>query len=987
MGTIRKKVLTVCMIVLLALLGTTVSAEKQQESSSGGDAVSEQMMPLAAGDIASGTDGNINWVIDAAGKLSVTGTGDLSQRLSDTSFAWGPYCGQITSAEVSVTGMTDASFLFYGCGNMVSVDLSGFSTGNVTDMSSMFYGCTGLVSIDVSGFYTGNVTNMGGMFLGCTSLTSLDVSGFDTSNVTNTASMFAACNGLTDLDLSGLILDNVTNTNSMLAGCLGLETLKTPQSMGAVTVDLPETFVNVSGTETQQLSQEFCNATLAKKVVAGAGDIASGTDGTISWVIDAAGKLTVTGTGDRSSSNSAWSPYSSEIKSAEISVTGMTDASYFFSGCENMTSVDLSGFATDNLTDTHGMFQDCSSLANLDVSGFNTGNVTNMSYMFRGCSSLTDLDVSGFATANVTDMSAMFQECSSLSGLDVSSFVTGNVSSMHSMFYGCSALTNLDVSGFNTASVTNMWQMFCGCTGLNALDLSSFATHNVTDMRNMFSGCAGLQSLDVGNFNTSNVTRMETMFSGCSSLTSLDISSFDTSQAADIARLIRWCDSLTAIQCPPNLDKVVYLPIVSGTVWQNLPDETELTEMPLGVAYSVTLTRSNTTGMPGIITTTPDLNMEDVVRVKYVPYSYTVETNNTDPDNTVTFSVVEGRLADGLQMYPATGEIYGVPTETGEFKITVMAVYSNPAYLPSYAELILTVLDNTDSNVSVSTDAGYDITQPVTGFNVENLGGNGVQTLVSQGEYSQFRDVYIDGRKLTEGQDYTSEAGSTRITIMNQTLAEGGTGTHTLGIEFRTEGGVLKRAAQNYVIESNAGGNAGDHNDSNNNNNNNNANGGTNNNNSNGNNTGNSAIPVPVVPTEIPQQDYVIYIVERNDSLWKIAVKFYGQGDSWRTIYNDNKAVIKNPSRLYAGQRLMIRLPGATSAVQETPVSKAPVAVTIENTYIVQKGDMLWRIADKIYGDGKLWTVIYEANKDSIKSPECIRAGQVLNIPRAGDNR
>ncbi len=93
--------------------------------------------------------------------------------------------------------------------------------------------------------------------------------------------------------------------------------------------------------------------------------------------------------------------------------------------------------------------------------------------------------------------------------------------------------------------------------------------------------------------------------------------------------------------------------------------------------------------------------------------------------------MVEGRLADGLQMYPATGEIYGVPTETGEFKITVMAVYSNPAYLPSYAELILTVLDNTDSNVSVSTDPGYDITQPVTGFNVENTGGNGAQTLVS----------------------------------------------------------------------------------------------------------------------------------------------------------------------------------------------------------------------------------------------------------------
>lgn len=743
--------------------------------------------------------------------------------------------------------------------------------------------------------------------------------------------------------------------------------------------------------EKQQESSSGGDAVSEQAMPYAAGDIASGTDGALSWVIDSSGKLTVTGTGERTSSSSAWSPYSSEIKSAEINVTGMTDASYFFSGCENMTSVDLSGFVTDTLTDIHGMFQECSSLTNLDVSGFNTGNVTDMSSMFNRCSSLSSLDVSGFVTVNVTDMSQMFSGCSSLSSLDVSRFNTGNVASMYSMFYGCSVLTSLDVSGFNTANVTNMWQMFSGCSSLTALDVGSFATHNVTSMKDMFSGCAGLQSLDVGNFNTSNVNDMGTMFSGCSSLTSLDISSFDTSQAIQTEQMIRWCDRLTAIQCPPDLNKVIYLPDVSGTVWRNLPDETELTEMPQGVGHSVSLTRHNTTETPGIITTTPDLNMEDVVRVKYVPYSYTVETNNTDPDNTVTFSVVEGRLADGLQMYPATGEIYGVPTETGEFKITVMAVYSNPAYLPSYAELILTVLDNTDSNVSVSTDPGYDITQPVTGFHVENIEENGAQTLVSQGEYSQFRDVYIDGRKLTAGQDYTSEAGSTRITIMNQTLAEGGTGTHTLGIEFRTEGGVLKRAAQNYVIGTNTGGNTGDQ-TNNNNNNNNNVNSGTNTNtnNNNGNSagksTGNSVGPVLVAPTEVPRQDYIIYIVERNDSLWKIAVKFYGQGESWRTIYNDNKAAIKNPGRLYAGQQLLIRLPGAAAAVQETPTPSVPVAVTPENTYIVQKGDMLWRIADKIYGDGKLWTVIYEANRDSIKNPECIRAGQVLYIPRTGDN-
>ena len=717
-----------------------------------------------------------------------------------------------------------------------------------------------------------------------------------------------------------------------------------------------------------------------------AGDIASGTDGSLNWVIDAAGKLTVTGSGDRTGPNFAWSAYSSQITSAEINVTNMTNASYFFSGCENMTSVDLSGFTTGNLTDTHGMFQNCSNLTSLNLSGFNTGNVTNMQYMFNGCSGLTSLDVSsGFVTANVTDMTGMFQNCSGLPSLDVSGFDTGNVTSMYSMFNGCSGLTSLNVSSFNTGSVGNMGQMFSNCSGLTSLDLSNFDTRKVTDMKNMFLECRGLQSLDVGGFNTSNVNNMEAMFSGCISLTSLDISSFDTANdVLYIVNLISTCDSLTTIQCPINLNKVVYLPDVPGTVWQNLPDETELTELPQGLDYSATLTRSNTSYTPEITTTTPDLNMEDVIRVKYVPYSYTVETNNIDPDNIVTFSVAEGRLADGLLMYPATGEIYGVPTEAGEFNITVMAVYSNPAYLPSYAELVLTVLDNTDSNVGLATDPGYDITQPVTGFNVENIVGNGAQTLISQGEYSEFRDVYIDGKKLTEGQDYTSEAGSTRITIMNQTLADGGTGTHTLGIEFRTEGGVLKRAAQNYVIRKgtdsdntgntgNSGGNTGNQTNNSNNN--------SNNAGNNNGNAGNSVNLVPTVPTEVSQQDFIIYIVERNDSLWKIAVKFYGEGNSWRKIYEDNKAVIRSPGRLYAGQRLMIRLPGVTAAPSEETVTAAATIVTQENIYVVQKGDMLWSIAAGVYGDGKLWTVIYEANKDVIKNPECIRAGQVLNIP------
>ena len=51
------------------------------------------------------------------------------------------------------------------------------------------------------------------------------------------------------------------------------------------------------------------------------------------------------------------------------------------------------------------------------------------------------------------------------------------------------------------------------------------------------------------------------------------------------------------------------------------------------------------------------------------------------------------------------------------------------------------------------------------------------------------------------------------------------------------------------------------------------------------------------------------------------------------------------------------------------------------STYTVQEGDCLWTIAKELLGNGARWGEIYEVNKDIIKSPELIYAGQVLELP------
>ncbi len=49
--------------------------------------------------------------------------------------------------------------------------------------------------------------------------------------------------------------------------------------------------------------------------------------------------------------------------------------------------------------------------------------------------------------------------------------------------------------------------------------------------------------------------------------------------------------------------------------------------------------------------------------------------------------------------------------------------------------------------------------------------------------------------------------------------------------------------------------------------------------------------------------------------------------------------------------------------------------------YVVEKGDTLQKISKKMYGTTRKWKRIYDANRDILKSPDMIKAGQELVIP------
>lgn len=374
--------------------------------------------------IASGKYGNITWVIDADGKLAVEGTGDYGESRRQNGIKpnapWLKYADSIISAEVAVSGMTDAYRMFYNCKNLRSVDFSKSDTSSVVYMDYMFDSCAKLAEINLGKFKTDSAITMERMFNLNSPIESLDLSSFDTSKVTNMSFMFASCYKLVNLDISSFDTSQVTTMRGMFSGCHKLNKLDvTPFDTGNVT----------------DMSQMFA------------------CDGLTSLDVSGFNTSRVTNMESMFGCNGLTS-----LDVSHFDTSSVTNMQGMFS-CRNLTSLDVSGFDTAKVIRMSGMFSTCSALTGLDLSNFDTGSVTDMGAMFQNCRSLTDLNLGNFNTSNVQNMSAMFSYCESLRSLNISSFDTGNVTSMGSMFTGCLSLQTLNLSNFNCGKVTDVNSM------------------------------------------------------------------------------------------------------------------------------------------------------------------------------------------------------------------------------------------------------------------------------------------------------------------------------------------------------------------------------------------------------------------------------------------------------------------------------------------------------------------------------------------------
>ena len=127
--------------------------------------------------------------------------------------------------------------------------------------------------------------------------------------------------------------------------------------------------------------------------------------------------------------------------------------------------------------------------------------------------------------------------------------------------------------------------------------------------------------------------------------------------------------------------------------------------------------------------------------------------------------------------------------------------------------------------------------------------------------------------------------------------------------------------------------------------------------------------PVRFIMTETDIND--LYLVETCDQKYKINAR----GDIYLNI-----------SLIQYIEPEVPQIQGATNNPTKVDKPKRPTDKKDKEskkvrTHIVKRGDTLWGLAKKYYGNGNQYNKIYNANKDKIKNPNLIIDGWKLVIP------
>lgn len=141
----------------------------------------------------------------------------------------------------------------------------------------------------------------------------------------------------------------------------------------------------------------------------------------------------------------------------------------------------------------------------------------------------------------------------------------------------------------------------------------------------------------------------------------------------------------------------------------------------------------------------------------------------------------------------------------------------------------------------------------------------------------------------------------------------------------------------------------------------------------------------------------IIHYVKSGENLYKLADRYYGNGEYWHSIAQANDDIDNQSGQIAVGQRVVIpnfaglaQQSGSTSdnglGQRVVQPSSSRTATLVRTTatpkkITVQKGDTLYALASKYLGDGNKWRQILEANRQTLPDAESLRPGMKLVMP------
>ena len=151
-----------------------------------------------------------------------------------------------------------------------------------------------------------------------------------------------------------------------------------------------------------------------------------------------------------------------------------------------------------------------------------------MSGWFQNFSEVVNLDLSYLDTSKVTEMNSTFARMSKLKSIDLSGLNFDNLEEVDNLFGGCTSLEDVNLEGFNPPMLTGIGAMFYDCSSLEEIDLSSLEGPYLNSIASLFDSCTSLKRIMIPNLiiNPANFGEEEDyvdVFYGCDKISQITV--------------------------------------------------------------------------------------------------------------------------------------------------------------------------------------------------------------------------------------------------------------------------------------------------------------------------------------------------------------------------------------------------------------------------------------------------------------------------------